>query len=93
MITVALAVTGLVGETVADATHGLDQILAELGSQVPDVDVDNIGAGVVGQSPSPVQELLPRQDLAAVADPGCRYASSARTARTSGTCRRAGRGS
>src|SRR4029453_4241563 len=54
-------------EAVAHRAHGLDQagvLLAELGPEPPDVDVDGAGAAVVLVAPDPGQQGLAGEDLA-----------------------------
>ena len=56
-------------EAVADRAHGLDQVgvlLAELGPQAPDVDVDRAGAAVVLVAPHPREQRLAGEHLAGV---------------------------
>jgi len=56
-------------EAVADRPHGVDQsgaLLAELGAQAPDVDVDGARAAVVLVAPHPRQQHLAREHLAGV---------------------------
>ena len=56
-------------EAVADRAHGLDEVgvlLAELGPQAPDVDVDGAGAAVVLVAPHPRQQRLAGEHLARV---------------------------
>src|SRR3954454_642254 len=41
-------------------------LLAELGAEAPDVDVDGTGTAVVVVAPHPAEQRLPREDLAGV---------------------------
>ncbi len=58
---------GAVAEAVADGADRLDQVgvlLAELGPEAPDVDVDGAGAAVVLVAPDPAEQRLAGEDLA-----------------------------
>ena len=62
-------VPGHLPEAVADRADGLDQVgvlLAELGPQAPDVDVDRAGAAVVLVAPDPAEQGLAGEDLGRV---------------------------
>src|SRR2546423_9267985 len=63
---VALHAPARLAELVADGAHGLDEagvLLAELGPQPPDVDVDGSRAAVVLVAPDACQKRLAREDL------------------------------
>src|SRR5688500_1923907 len=56
-------------EPIADGTDRRDQVgvlLAELGPETPDVDVDGAGSAVVVVAPDPAEQRLAREDLARV---------------------------
>ena len=56
------------GQPVAHAADGLDHAVAELAAQVPDVDVDDVGAGVEVVPPHVGQKLFARQHLPGMAE-------------------------
>src|SRR5204862_5337112 len=53
-------------DAVAHAAHGLDALSADLAAKCPDVDVDDVGAGVEVVSPHVGEDLLPGQHLPGV---------------------------
>src|SRR5699024_6000125 len=52
---------------VADAPHGLDLVLADLAPEGADVDVDDVRAGIEVHAPDALEQLLPADRLALVA--------------------------
>ena len=57
-------------EPVAHAADRADAVVPDLLAQVPDVDVDDVGARVVVEPPYPAQQLLTAEHLAGVAEEG-----------------------